>query len=297
MNTIFILIPVHNRKKMTLRCIESLQRQTYGTIQIIVCDDGSSDGTADDIRAQYPHVVIVKGNGHLWWTKATNKCLEYVLQNCQDGDYVITVNNDVTVSDIYVHSLLHCAYNNPDALIGSLNMGSDNTVISGGILINWITAKFKYRGQGLTYGELMQLHSPVVEVDALAGRGTLIPVKVFKEIGLYNQKKLPHYGADYEFSIRAKKKGYRLVVNYNSVVTDIKEGKSELSRSREAGLKRMITQLTLFQSPSNLYHRLRFTLLCCPKLLIPLFYVCDTLRVLLHAVRSSTTYLKSTDEE
>ena len=46
--------------------------------------------------------------------------------------------------------------------------------------------------------------------------GTLVPAEVFKKIGLYNEDYLPHYYADSEFSLRAKKLGYGLLFNPNA---------------------------------------------------------------------------------
>lgn len=44
---ISVYIPTHNRKLMLQRAIRSVQEQTYKNIEILVCDDGSSDGTED----------------------------------------------------------------------------------------------------------------------------------------------------------------------------------------------------------------------------------------------------------
>ena len=42
---ISVIIPVYNRKELLKRCLESVQRQTYGEFEIILIDDGSNDGT------------------------------------------------------------------------------------------------------------------------------------------------------------------------------------------------------------------------------------------------------------
>lgn len=46
----------------------------------------------------------------------------------------------------------------------------------------------------------------------LTGKGVVIPVDVFKCIGLYNEEKLPHYKADHELIWRAKKSGISVYV-------------------------------------------------------------------------------------
>jgi hypothetical protein len=55
-------------------------------------------------------------------------------------------------------------------------------------------------------------------VDVLPGRGTLVPLEVFRRIGTFNRRRLPHYGADYEFSIRARRAGFKLAVSHRATV-------------------------------------------------------------------------------
>ena len=68
---IYIIIPVYNRKALTLACLENLQNngdlQKY---QVIVVDDGSSDRTSEEVKVNYPKVIVLQGNGNLWWTGA-----------------------------------------------------------------------------------------------------------------------------------------------------------------------------------------------------------------------------------
>ncbi len=65
-----IVTPVHNRKATTLQCLKSLSRiDAEGLdIHVVVVDDGSTDGTGDAIRAEYPEVEVVRGDGSLWVT-------------------------------------------------------------------------------------------------------------------------------------------------------------------------------------------------------------------------------------
>ena len=66
--SLFIVIPVHNRKHFTRDCLLSLRKQTFQNFTIIVIDDGSSDGTGEMIQKEFPEVVLLHGDGNLWWT-------------------------------------------------------------------------------------------------------------------------------------------------------------------------------------------------------------------------------------
>lgn len=80
-----IIIPVYNVGKYLSRCIESIQRQTYTNLQIILVDDGSTDESGK-ICDQYSEIdsrihVIHKKNGGL--SDARNVGLDYAV-----GEYI-----------------------------------------------------------------------------------------------------------------------------------------------------------------------------------------------------------------
>jgi GT2 family glycosyltransferase len=67
-------------------------------------------------------------------------------------------------------------------------------------------------------GDTLPTDIEYIEVDAFAGKGVLLPFEVFRTVGLYNSALLPHYHADTEFTLRARKSGYRLLYSYKSRV-------------------------------------------------------------------------------
>ncbi|NEP20169.1 MAG: glycosyltransferase [Leptolyngbya sp. SIO4C1] len=82
-NESFIIIPVHNRKTVTLRCLNHLAAiNDLNNFQVLVVDDSSNDDTARAIRAQYPQVHLVIGSGDLWWTGAIKLGMEYAYAQC-----------------------------------------------------------------------------------------------------------------------------------------------------------------------------------------------------------------------
>ena len=95
MDKIAIIIPVFNRKNTTLNCLYQLQNITRKgfAIDIIVIDDGSTDGTSDALRQNYPDTILLKGGGNLWWSGGVNKGFEYALK--EKYEFVYTINDDV----------------------------------------------------------------------------------------------------------------------------------------------------------------------------------------------------------
>ena len=279
---IFIIIPAHNRKEFTSDCLLSLREQQLQNVKSIVIDDGSTDRTSEMIQKDFPEVVLLHGNGDLWWTGATNMGIEYALaQSCKD-DYILTLNDDTTVRSDYLQTLLTSAQNHPDSLIGSISISDqdESTVVDAGVRINWLTAKYTNLGKGKRHSDLLHEGTLIHKVDVLPGRGTLIPVEVFKRIGLYDFKRFPHYGADYEFSRRANMRGYELLIHYGAVVISRVKMTGLNNRVNKLGWGDLIRSFFSIRSANNLMNRWRFASLCCSGWRSPFFYACDVGRMI-----------------
>lgn len=215
---IYVVIPVHNRKNITRRCLASLQKQDTNHFTVIVVDDGSADGTSEMIRAEFPDTILLQGDGDLWWVGSINKGIRFALNQCDSEDHILSLNDDLIIKRNYISTLMNAAREYPNAIIGSVEttMDSPDTIKSGGILVNWNTAKRKVINKGRQLDEFPP--GFLVQVDRLTGRGTLFPARVFKEVGLYDEVHFRQC-ADTELPVRANfKAGYPLFVIYDAVV-------------------------------------------------------------------------------
>ena len=84
-----IVTPVHNRKEITLQCLRSISRLENDGLEFatFIVDDGSTDGTGSAIRAEFPEVEIIEGDGHLWFTEGTNVGIRAALRH--NPDYIL----------------------------------------------------------------------------------------------------------------------------------------------------------------------------------------------------------------
>ena len=285
---IWIIIPVYNRKSLTRACLEGLRCQQYRAFQVIVVDDGSTDGTSQMLRNEFPDVLVLKGDGNLFWTKSVNLGVKYVLSHANAEDYILTLNDDLTVKVDYLERLWEGSQLNPNAMIGSIAIDTQDTtrVVSGGVLINWFWAHFFDRARGWPYAEILKRFPSLARVDALPGRGTLIPLKIFHDIGMYNEKQLPHYGADYEFSIRAKNKGYTLLINHLAPIFMHEEETGLNNVLRRLCRGEFIQNFFSIKSPNHLRYRWNFARLCCPWYGVMWFYFIDVIRVVLGSFKT-----------
>src|SRR5215216_2395228 len=91
---IVVTTPVHNRKEETLLCLKSLYRSNFEglEVKVVIVDDGSIDGTYEDVQAAFPQVRILRGDGNLWYTGGINRGIQEALKS--KPDYILTINND-----------------------------------------------------------------------------------------------------------------------------------------------------------------------------------------------------------
>ncbi len=264
MNMINVVIPVHNRKTLTRNCLACLQAQTYRNHRVIVVDDGSSDGTDEMIRQEFPEVIMLTGDGNLWWTEATNWGVRYALENRVEGqeNFVLTLNDDTEVKADYLQTLLDAYQQHKPCLVGSPSVDIDqpNKLEFAGTVFELYFASGKplaprYNNE---YSVLQQ-RAAYVESDSLPGRGTLIPMSVFDEVGLYDSKRFMHYMSDIEFSVRARKAGYRLIVNTSSVVYEYVKATGLFLKQKQTWSD-FIKSFTSVRSPTNLTVRYNFAI-------------------------------------
>ena len=214
-----VVVPAFNRKAQTARFLESFRHVTYDPFQLIVVDDGSSDGTSAMIANRFADVVVLHGDGTLWWSGATNVGVRYALR--ERFDYVLTINDDTEVRPDFLERLVATAVAHPFTLVGSrINVLQEPTVVwANGGFMDWqrgdvLNVHDHYRDEAV----VLQERPNPFEVDILTGCGTLIPTDCFRQVGLYDTRFCPQYHGDSELVLRAARSGYRAVVAQDAVV-------------------------------------------------------------------------------
>lgn len=103
-----VIIPVYNTKDCLENSVQSILKQTYSPIEIIMVDDGSTDGSGEllDYLAQiYPLRVIHKDNGGA--ASARNLGLEYA-----NGEWIVFIDSDDLCKGYMIERLLEICKNN-----------------------------------------------------------------------------------------------------------------------------------------------------------------------------------------
>jgi GT2 family glycosyltransferase len=284
---VYVVVPVHDRLRLTVACLGSLAAQTYRDHTVIVVDDGSTDGTAFTIRRDYPDVAVLRGDGDLWWAGATNVGVSHALRTACADDFILTMNNDSSVGAEYLSVLVAMANGRPRTLIGSVAVDHEDRqrVVDGGVRYDWLRGR---RIDTLPQSTLAAFRSRWPDgrdVDVLPGRGTLVPMQVFLDVGMFDDRWLPQYGADYEFSRRAFGAGYALLVQFAAPVWTWPAETGLNAALRDVSLRQFALSFVSRRSPNNVWYRLVFAVKSCPPYAVLPFYVLGTLRVLVGGLR------------
>lgn len=204
-----IVAPVHNRREITLQCLRSIRRLDTENLKIhtIIVDDGSTDGTSEAVKEQFPDVEIIKGDGNLWFTEGTNVGVRAALK--RNPDYILMINDDQIFDEDAVKYMVETAEKYPRSVVGSLLLLWDTPHKLFQVSPEWNTWMGGWRHWNRQ--TVWTIPENPWQVDIIVGNCVLIPVEAIKEAGLMNSKRYPNFG-DAEYTPRLRKKGWRLLV-------------------------------------------------------------------------------------
>ena len=210
-----IVAPVHNRREITLQCLRSIARLDRDGLDIhtVIVDDGSSDGTGEAIAFRFPDVEVVRGDGNLWFTEATNVGVRAALRH--NPDFVLMINDDQIFDARSLKLMVECAERHPRTVVGPL-------------LLLWDTPHKVFQTAPIwtTFGggwhhwfnqTVWTVPEQPFDVDIIVGNCVLVPAEAIREAGLMDSKRYPIYG-DAEYTPRLRKKGWRLLIEPGSRV-------------------------------------------------------------------------------
>ncbi len=104
MEKVSVIIPAYNVERFIAECVNSVRSQTYKNLEIIIIDDGSSDGTLDicqKLALEDDRIKIVRNN-HGGVSRARNAGLDNAT-----GELIVSVDSD----DVIVPDMIETLYN------------------------------------------------------------------------------------------------------------------------------------------------------------------------------------------
>ncbi len=198
-------------------CLESLlEAPPRRTMEILVLDNASTDGSAEMIEARFPHVKLIRSTDNLGFAKGNNVAIRQ-----WQGRYIALVNTDVIVLPGCLDALADFLDQNPK--VGNVgprvfnpDMTQQSTCRRFPTLWNNFcsatTLASRFKGSRFFAGEHMFFfpHDRTLAVDVLVGCFSMIRREAFEAVGLLDEG-LFMYGDDVDWCRRARNAGWEVV--------------------------------------------------------------------------------------
>lgn len=251
MSEVSIVIPNYNGKAYLKDCLDSLLCQTVEEIDVVVVDNGSSDGSAFYVKKQYPMVRILELGKNYGFCRAVNEGIRACV-----SPYVILLNNDTKAEPDFVKEMLLGIQRHPKAFSCASRMVKmqDASVLDDGgdyyCALGWVFA----------YGKDKPVEYYLQErkiFSACAG-AAIYRREIFQKIGYFDERHFA-YLEDLDIGYRAKIHGYEnwflpkaVVAHVGSATSGSRYNAFKVSHSSRNNIYVIYKNMPLFQILLNL---------------------------------------------
>jgi len=210
------VVLTYNIREMTLECLESVRKASEGLqVEIIISDNGSSDGLQEVIRQRFPEVIFIENGENLGYAAGNNRGIQV-----SSGRYVLILNPDTVVEKDTLKLTLQYMENHPECgVVGCRVLNTDGTVQQ-----SWFPQWSLFRAIWVGFGLLRILplnringrwtisrkapDSPVV-VDRILGCYLWIRWEVIQQVGVFDEDFFL-YGEEEDLCRRVRDKGWEV---------------------------------------------------------------------------------------
>lgn len=199
---VYLVVVNWNGKDFIEECLESLQRQTH-PVEIIVVDNGSTDGSKELIEKKYPKIHLIDEDRNHGFAGGVNIGIKYAMS--KKADAIALFNNDAVADKNWLDQLVNTLKKDVDTGIvtGKLMRSDKKHIDSTGDFYSTWGMPFP---RGRNQKDTGQYDEPQ-EVFAASGGASLCRTKMLKEIGLFDERFFAYY-EDVDMSFRARLAGW-----------------------------------------------------------------------------------------
>ncbi len=208
-----VVIVTWNGRQHLDTCLSGVGSQRDVSVETILVDNGSTDGTAEHVRARYPSVKLVALTENRGFAGGNNAGVREAR-----GRFVAFLNNDTSADPRWLRALMSGVDEaNGFALVTSriVYMHDPDTIDSAGDgVLRWGGAFKRHHGEPASAAAVTQ------EVFGVCGAACMMPRAVFEEVGGFDEDFFASH-EDVDLSYRARLRGYRCRYVADAVVRHV----------------------------------------------------------------------------
>lgn len=224
-----IIIVNWNGKDYLDDCLFSVFKQTYPKYNVILVDNGSTDGSVEFAKGKYPYVNIIELDKNYGFAKANNIGTEEALKD-ENVRYIALLNNDTKVDRNWLSELVKVAESDKSVgICASKILIMDNPSIIDSTGYTFSFGRVVDRGHGeKDEGQ----YDSKLDVVGACGASVLYKREMLAETGLFDEDFFAYY-EDAELSWRAYRNGWKARYVPTSIVYHKGGGTSKRSKEFE----------------------------------------------------------------
>jgi GT2 family glycosyltransferase len=193
-----IYIPTYDGRERLGKALRSLAAQSR-PVDVVVADNGSSDGTAELLREEFPEVALLEFSENLGFGPALNRAVAE-----HPADPVILLNNDVEAEPRFVEALLEAAAEGPECVAGVLlQEAAPGLIDSAGVVADRTLMGFDY-----LHGEPLETAEKAPDPLGPTGGAALYRLDAFRAAGGFDERIFLYY-EDLDLALRMAAVGGR----------------------------------------------------------------------------------------
>ena len=212
-----VIIVNWNTRNLLKKCLESIKAHTKKiSLEIIVVDNASTDGSADMVKSNFPEVILIKNKKNLGYGRASNQGLARAR-----GKYVLFLNSDIDVNPNCLDEMFSfmeskvevgasaCKLTYPDgSLQHSCRQFPSFKVFF--LMLLGLRAVFPKMRIFREYLMLDWDHADLREVDQIMGSFMFVRKDVLDQVGGFDER-FWMYFEEVDLCLRIKKAGWKIV--------------------------------------------------------------------------------------
>ena len=212
---VFVITLNWNGKKWLDDCLRSIVAMDYPNFEVIMVDNGSTDGSVEFVRDRFPKMHVVETGKNLGYARGFNAGLEYAAQ--RGAEHFLIMNNDTVIDPGALSALVETAQNYPRAgfVTGKVYFYDQPDTLQ---TVGKKEDRIRWNGDHIGWVEKdMGQYERVEERIFLDDVMTLVPRRLYDEVGGYDPQFFLQ-AEEFDWQARAKKRGWKFYYTPKSMI-------------------------------------------------------------------------------